>query len=117
MVIPFLNDVVQGVYRSVLFQLLHIAMLIFVKRSFHLFHESLEIPKLVQKWLMGQEGNVLGIVKGSVRRAPLVHFLEVFWFVWVDPFEDAEPSSSKKGTSRGEKKMGLSDIGHLDGKE
>ena len=49
---------------------------------------------------MGQVLDVLGIVVGSVGCAPFVHFLEAFWLVRVDAFQDTQTSKHQIIKSR-----------------
>ncbi len=56
----------------------------------HFPNEHFEGPKFFQKWFMGQESNIFGVVVGFVCCAAFVDFLLAFRFMRINPFQDAQ---------------------------
>lgn len=90
--VPLPHNVVQGVHRFTLKHSLCFVRIIFVYSFLHSFHKLLEISKFLQQRLVGQELNIFVVVEGPVGCAALVHLLVVIRFMWVDAFQNTQPS-------------------------
>lgn len=84
---------IQGIDGPVLLQMLNRCLLILMEGLLQPPHENLEVPELVQEWLMSEECNILRIVVGPVCCAAFVDLFEVLWLMRIDSLQDAEPSA------------------------
>ena len=92
---PFSDNVIQSINRFVLMKFLHGVLLILVERTSHFSHESLEVSKLIQQWLVREKLDIFHIVVCLESRAALVHLLDVLGLVRVDAFENTQPPAQE----------------------
>ena len=93
---PFSDNVIQSINRFVLMKFLHGVLLILVERTSHFSHESLEVSKLIQQWLVREKLDIFHIVVCLESRAALVHLLDVLGLVRVDAFENTQPPAQEE---------------------
>lgn len=72
---------IQGIYRPILLKVLYCCLLIFMECLLQPSHENLELPELIQEWLVSKESNILRIIVGLLCCTAFVDFLEVLWLM------------------------------------
>ena len=75
---------------------LYCVLLVPVKCTSHLPHESLEVSELIQQWLMCKKLDIFHVVVCLESRAALVHLLDVLRLVRIDAFENTKPPAQEE---------------------